>query len=102
MTNFDDPRPLFHRAADQAQRLIAGTTPDQLNGPTPCAEYDVRSLLGHMVTGFRRIAHVAAGGNALDIPTVTQDVEPSGWAQAVADARAKLDAVWADDAVLDR
>jgi len=48
MTN--DPRALFVRALDQTQQLVNTTGPDDLDLQTPCDEYDVRTLLGHLLT----------------------------------------------------
>lgn len=62
-----DPRPLLGRALDQSERLAAGTSPDQLTESTPCSEFDVRALLGHMVAVARRIAHVGRGGDPFDV-----------------------------------
>ncbi len=31
--------------------VVANIAPDQLGNPTPCAEFDVRGVLNHMVTG---------------------------------------------------
>jgi uncharacterized protein (TIGR03086 family) len=35
-------------AADQVKKLLAGVSDEQLDGPTPCAEYTVRELLTHL------------------------------------------------------
>jgi uncharacterized protein (TIGR03086 family) len=45
--------PITHleRAVAQATRLVAGVTDEQLTSPTPCAEWDVKTLLGHMLGG---------------------------------------------------
>lgn len=97
-----DPRRLFGRALDQAQRLVDGVAPEQLDGPTLCADYDVRALLGHIVAVLRRITHMGSGGRPFEVPSVVDDVAPDSWPQAYREARAKLEAVWSDDAVLDR
>jgi uncharacterized protein (TIGR03086 family) len=96
-----DPRPLFLHAADQAVGLLAGLAPSELDGRTPCTEYDVRALAGHLLSVLRRITHVAGGGNALDVPQVTRlpDAEVGGTAKTDRD---RLAQVWSDDAVLDR
>ena len=40
----------IHGAAlDRADRLVAAVRPDQLDRPTPCAEWTVRMLLAHLV-----------------------------------------------------
>jgi uncharacterized protein (TIGR03086 family) len=40
---------LIALAAPPALTVVHGIRPDQLTAPTPCAEYDVRALLGHLV-----------------------------------------------------
>jgi uncharacterized protein (TIGR03086 family) len=42
---------LHRRALDQTGRTVAGIRPDQLSGPTPDMEWDVRGLLNHVVAG---------------------------------------------------
>lgn len=97
-----DPRPLFRRAADQVEHQAGAVRPDELGNPTPCAEYDVRALLGHLVAVLRKLVHVADGGAAGDIPAVIADISDDDWVSALRHARNELDQVWADDAVLDR
>lgn len=97
-----DPRPLFRRAADQFEHQAGAVRPDEMGNPTPCAEYDVRALLGHVVSVLRKVAHVATGGAAGDIPAVIGDISDDDWVSALRRARSDLDQVWADDAVLDR
>ena len=36
-------------AAGEAARIVAGTSPEQFALPTPCAQWDVRELLNHLV-----------------------------------------------------
>jgi uncharacterized protein (TIGR03086 family) len=102
-----DPRPLLIRALDQIGPLVAGTAPEHLDRPTPCDDWDVRALLGHLVGVHRRIAHVGAGGHFSDVPAdpaAGSSVDDP--AAALAAARADIDRVWGldgrDDTVLDR
>lgn len=101
MTNPEnDPRPLFVRALDQTQQLVNTTGPDDLHLPTPCDEYDVSTLQGHLLTVIARIDLALRGGNPLTIPAVTTGVGdvPSAWKER----RLALDNTLADDAVLTR
>jgi uncharacterized protein (TIGR03083 family) len=75
-----DPRPLFARAADQAAALIKTVRPEQLAGPTPCTEFDVRTLLSHMAGATHRVAVVAEGGDALAMEPFVDAVPDGGWA----------------------
>lgn len=94
-----DPRPLLATALDQTERLVGGTRSDQLAEPTPCTDFDVRTLLGHVLAVLRRAAHVGRGGDAFEVPQVITDVHD--WTAAFGRARAAVDAVWDDDALLD-
>jgi uncharacterized protein (TIGR03086 family) len=96
----NDPRPLFVRAVDQAERLVTTTSPDDLARPTPCDEYDVNTLLGHLLTVAARIDLALNGGDPLTIPVVTTGVDdvPAAWKER----RVALDSTLADDTVLGR
>jgi len=47
-------------------KIIAEVRPEQLSAPTPCREYDVRGVIGHLVGGARAIA-AAARGEPVDL-----------------------------------
>lgn len=44
-----DPISVLRKAVDQTGRIVAGVKPDQLTGPTPCADWDTRALLNHTI-----------------------------------------------------
>ena len=46
----------FDRAAAALAPLVAALTPDELARPTPCAAWDVRALVNHVVFGLRLFA----------------------------------------------
>lgn len=96
-----DPRPDFERAADQMSEVIAAVDPARLGAPTPCEDYDVRGLLGHVVDVMHRIAHAGRGGAASEAPAPPESVPDDGWPAAYAEARAQARSAWADDAKLD-
>ncbi|WP_327392480.1 TIGR03086 family metal-binding protein [Streptomyces sp. NBC_01186] len=97
-----DPRPIFARALDQAGKQVAAVSPDELSSSTPCADYDVRALLGHIVSVLHKLARVGTGGDARDVPDVIDGIADDGWASAFARARSEVERVWADDEKLDR
>lgn len=97
-----DPRPLFAAALDQAGTIVAAVKPEQLGLPTPCDDYDVRTLLGHLDAVLRRVGHVARGGHPFEVPSVIEEVGNDSWAARWAVDRAALDLELADDALLGR
>ncbi|MFE4623195.1 TIGR03086 family metal-binding protein [Streptomyces mirabilis] len=96
-----DPRPLYTRATEQIAALVATVRPEQLAGPTPCAEFDVRTLLSHMAGGTRRIAVVGAGGDGMAVRPFLDGVEDDRWSAAYEEVRTEVRKSWADDARLD-
>ncbi|MDN5853653.1 MAG: TIGR03086 family metal-binding protein [Actinomycetia bacterium] len=98
----NDPRPTFREAIAQAGEVVSATSDDDLGRPTPCDEFDVRALLGHMDTVLRRVSHVLDGGAALDVPHVTEGFADgdrvASWKSDAAALEERLD----DDSVLDR
>ncbi|WP_329565547.1 TIGR03086 family metal-binding protein [Kitasatospora sp. NBC_01266] len=97
-----DPRPLYIRTLDQLETVLAGITPAELDRPTPCTEYDLRALLGHVIGGIHRIAYVGEGGRALDVSPAVDRIDDTDWSGALGRARTRAIAAWADDATLDR
>ncbi|MFD6997240.1 TIGR03086 family metal-binding protein [Streptomyces mirabilis] len=96
-----DPRPLYTRATEQIAALVATVRPEQLAGPTPCAEFDVRTLLSHISGGTRRIAVVGAGGDGMAVRPFLDGVEDDRWSAAYDEVRTEVQKSWADDARLD-
>ncbi|WP_432172501.1 TIGR03086 family metal-binding protein [Streptomyces sp. Tue6028] len=96
-----DPRPLYTRTAEQIAALVGTVRPEQLAGPTPCAEFDVRTLLSHIVGGTRRIAVIGAGGDGLAVRPFVDGVPDDAWSATYDGARTEVDEAWADDARLD-
>jgi uncharacterized protein (TIGR03086 family) len=97
-----DPRPAFATAVATAVDVVGAVRPDQLDGATPCPDYDVRGLLGHLVSVLRRVAAVGRGAPPFSVPQVTTDLPDDGWADAARAAADDVLAVWADDALLTR
>ena len=94
-----DLRPAFDVTTDLFAATLAGVQPDQLDGPTPCDEFTVRDLIGHLVGVARKVAIVGTGG-VDDLPLVV-DVPDGTASEAFAAGIAEQREVWSDDAVLD-
>src|SRR3954449_11489632 len=62
-----DPRPAFATAVGTAVDAMGAVRPDQLSGPTPCTEFDVRTLLGHLLSVLRRVAAGGRGGAPVSV-----------------------------------
>ena len=100
----NDPREVFSRAVAQTESIIAAVRPDQASLPTPCTDWDVRTLVSHMAGAVTRIALVGEGrADALSIPPFADlDGQPVGqWAATFRAAGARAAAAWADDVKLD-
>lgn len=98
-TNATDPRPLYAAAIDRVCTLLPGAT--DLDAPTPCAEFDVRALLGHLLTTVERAHVVGEGGDVHSVPLVITGVADDAWADTYRAAADEALAVWTDDALLD-
>ncbi|EME98224.1 TIGR03086 family protein [Streptomyces mobaraensis NBRC 13819 = DSM 40847] len=99
--NVPDPRPHLRRAVAQLAAVTAEVRPERLTDPTPCAEYDVKGLLQHLVGAARALAGVAAaGGFKRSGPLPTPQVADDGWGAAVAEAGDRLAAAWDDESLL--
>lgn len=93
----DDPRLILARAIGTAAPLVAGIRPDQFHLPTPCDEFDVEQLLGHLLFALDRVVSVGR-----DEPLGLQDevVTSTDWPADLAARTAAVEAAWADDARL--
>lgn len=98
----NDPRPLYERAADQFASLVKLVTPERLDDPTPCTEYDVRELLSHVTGATHRFALIGEGGDGMSVPARVDGVTDDGWTAAYDVAHRRATAAWADDASLVR
>lgn len=99
-----DPRTPWFAALDWVSGLVRAVPADRMSGPTPCDEFDVRTLLAHLVTTVRRPAAMAAGTDPMAAPLVSTDVLDDPAAAYLAEAAAARAAFSGPDgaAVLDR
>lgn len=97
-TQTTDPRSLYAAASSWVLDLVRGTTEDQLDRPTPCDDFDVRSLIGHVLATVARAESVAIRGDVGDVGTMIDSHD----ATTLAAQRDRALAAWSDDELLDR
>ncbi|WP_030911177.1 TIGR03086 family metal-binding protein [Streptomyces sp. NRRL F-5126] len=85
---------LVERAADRTVPVVRGIEDEQLSWPTPCGDYDVRTLVGHLyrvVVNFRELAAKR------DADFTQQPVPLEGdWRAGFAEETRRLVAAWAE------
>ena len=59
---------LHDRALDSLGITIEKIDPSQFEDPTPCAEFDVRALLNHVIGGNYRFVAIARGEAGATVP----------------------------------
>ncbi|WP_179201121.1 maleylpyruvate isomerase N-terminal domain-containing protein, partial [Streptomyces scabiei] len=99
-----DHAPIPLDLAPQARivaRLAQGVRDDQLSDPTPCPEYAVHNLLGHLLglaVAFRDAGRKDLGPTTDTNPQAAlPDVGP-GWREALPQVLDELGAAWRDAA----
>lgn len=97
-----DPRLHFAHAVATAGATIAEVRPTQFDGHTPCAEFDVRTLIGHMLVVLRRVALLGEGGDPMALPSFVTGIADLGWHDAWMSDAHRVQAAWTDDTNLSR
>src|SRR5947209_6577685 len=82
-------------------RLAEGVREEHLDGVTPCPDYAVHNMLGHLVglaTAFRDAGRKDLGESTATSPAaVVPDIEP-GWREALPTVLGELTEAWRDPA----
>lgn len=99
MTQRTDPRPVYQAAQDWAAELLVGIGAQQWGGPTPCPEFTVRELSGHLIATLDRARVIAEGGDFGAQPRVISDVPDEALAAAFGARLSGLRAAWTDAAL---
>jgi uncharacterized protein (TIGR03086 family) len=79
----------YQRVAQGFADRVSGIGPDQWDAPTPCPDWRVRDLVGHVVSTHRRVLASAEGTEAQEAD-VNGDL-PAQWKEATAAIAAALD-----------
>ena len=82
------------RGLDQCVELLRGVTPDDLQRPTPCAEWTVADLSDHLVNSTAGMATMATGGQP-DWANAAHHDDPA--AALEAEGRALVEALTGSD-----
>jgi uncharacterized protein (TIGR03086 family) len=91
----------LNRVLDSTLAVMTNVRPDQLDGPTPCASWDVRALINHCISSTRGFASLVNGddgaGQAADPDYTTGD-----FVAAYRESIRVVLSAFAADGVLDR
>lgn len=61
-----DVRELYERSRERAEAVLKQVTPRQMAAPTPCDEWTVGQLVGHLVDHIRYVETIDTGAEPLD------------------------------------
>jgi uncharacterized protein (TIGR03086 family) len=99
MTTDPEPMQRLSRALDQTDGIISRARPEQADLPTPCASWDVRALVNHVVHDVQQFTGMAGGARYQKSDT---DVIGDDWTGAYRTAAEALLEAWRRDGALDR
>jgi len=97
-----DVRTVFAKAMATGGDVIAAVRPGQLDDPTPCTDYDVRTLMGHMVGVLEKVALMGRGEDPFGGADPATALADDAWLAAWSDAAQRVGEAWADGASLVR
>jgi len=97
-TPLTDPRPVYLDATTWVADLLRAVRDDQLALPTPCEEFDVRTLCSHLVGTVGRVIALAELGSADSVPPLAAQHDAATFARLADQAQH----AWADVALLDK
>jgi uncharacterized protein (TIGR03086 family) len=86
---------LVASATAEAARVLRGVGPDHLAAPTPCGDWDVRTLGNHLLQVVSALA-LAGRGAAVPDELWKRDLTVDGWSARFDDAAGQAVAAWAD------
>jgi uncharacterized protein (TIGR03086 family) len=91
---------LDRRGAAGTATLIEATSLDLYSAPTPCTDWTVRDLIGHLIAGNVKYVEIGRGSEwARGAPDVVLDDDPGAMYRRTLDAMLEA---WAQPGVLDR
>ncbi len=100
LTN-QDPRGGFATVTESVRHLIESVTPEQMDLPTPCPEFEVKNLIDHLVLVMQRVAVLGNGGHWTEVNEETANRD-SGHVEAFQAAAHEVMSAWTDAAKLEQ
>lgn len=99
-----DAKQLFSAAAEQASHCINNVHSDQLASPTPCSEWDLKTLLNHIVYELAWVPDMLEGKTVVDVGTrhdgdLLGNDPAAAWESAVQKAEEAVERAGLDDTV---
>lgn len=64
-----DPKDLFAKTVESAGLSVRRITPEDMNNPTPCSEWDVKQLLNHLVSELLWMPDLLMGKTMAEVGT---------------------------------
>jgi uncharacterized protein (TIGR03086 family) len=92
---------MYERALNGANQLVSSVQPDELSRPTPCADWDVRALITHMIGTNRNFTAALTGEQPAVAPPAPTTSASELAAAYAAGAEAAL-AAWRAPGAMDR
>jgi uncharacterized protein (TIGR03086 family) len=94
---------LMAAAAAEAARVVGGVPENTLDIPTPCTDWDLRTLLNHTILWTAYSAERRAYGESVDKNLMDKDFTANpGFRQSYADQIGKAVNAWSDPAAWER
>jgi uncharacterized protein (TIGR03086 family) len=75
----------IEKATAECSRAVGGVKPDQMANATPCAEFELKDLLNHLIGGMGMLKTAATGGKAVPPEGNIVSDDPSGQYDATRD-----------------
>jgi hypothetical protein len=100
--NLEEQRRDYFGALEWVGGLMTVTTPDQLDVPTPCEEFTVRELMGHLIGTARRSTGTAQGISTRHVPHVVEGVADGDLAATYVSIARDIRELWQSAADGDR
>jgi uncharacterized protein (TIGR03086 family) len=93
-----NPLDLLESALASTGTIVDGIAPDDFARPTPCDEWDVRTVVGHLIRGNQNLGAVADGRPRNPEPIADPGGDPAG---AYRESSAEALRTWRDHGDLD-